>query len=89
MLALEATLRGCLNAKTSVPLQRLIVHALDQGLIDEGGAEILNHVRGLRNTVSHNAVSFDVQPQHILEWVRGLHDAISEIYTRAASKPPE
>jgi hypothetical protein len=86
MLALEATLRGCLDAQEQTRLQRLIDDALEQGLVDDEGASILHGVRTLRNKISHQAVSFDVPPEAILDWIGGLHDAISDIYARAASK---
>lgn len=88
MLALEATLRGCLDAKDSTTLRRLIDDAAAQGLLDEEGASLLHDVRKLRNKISHQAVSFSVQPEDILQWIGSLHSAISDIYTRAAAKQP-
>jgi hypothetical protein len=86
MLALEATLRGCLDAGDGTRLQRLVDEALQEGLVDEEGASILHDVRTLRNKIGHQAVSFDVEPEAILQWIGGLHAAISDIYVRAASK---
>jgi hypothetical protein len=86
MLALEATLRGCLDAEDRTRLQQLIDEAQEQGLVDRDGASILHDVRTLRNKISHQAVSFDVEPEAILQWIGGLHSAISDIYARAASK---
>lgn len=86
MLALEATLRGCLDAQERTRLQQLIDGAHEEGLIDDEGASILHEVRALRNKIGHQAVTFDVPPQAIIEWIGGLHAAISDIYTRAANR---
>jgi hypothetical protein len=91
MLALESALRGCLAAGDSVTLHRLIDRAQERGLIDESGASALHEVRKLRNEISHHAISFNVAPGAVLQWVGALQEAVSEIYERASrsSSGPE
>lgn len=86
MLGLESALRGCLSASDSTRLQQLIDQAQERGLIDEGGAAALHKVRKLRNKISHHAVSFDVPPAALLQWIEALQDAVSDIYARAAAE---
>jgi hypothetical protein len=83
MLALESALRGCLDASDSSTLGQLINRAKERGLIDYEGASALHDVRKLRNEISQHAVSFDVPPDTVLQWVGVLQEAVSDIYTRA------
>jgi hypothetical protein len=89
MLALESALRGCLAASDSTKLHELINQAQDRGLIDEDGASALHDVRKLRNEISHHAVSFNVPPRTVLQWVGALEEAVSDIYERASRSPSE
>jgi hypothetical protein len=84
VLALESALRGCLDASDSTTFHQLIDQAKGRGLIDDEGASALHDVRKLRNDISHHAVSFSVAPETFLEWVGALHEAVSDIYIRAA-----
>lgn len=84
LLALESALRGCLAASDSTKLQQLIDRAQEQGLIDEDGASALHDVRKLRNQISHHAVSFNVAPGTVLQWVGALQEAVSDLYERAS-----
>jgi hypothetical protein len=84
MLALESALRGCLAASDRTKLHQLIDKARERGLIDEPGATALHEVRKLRNEISHNAVSFNVAPGAVLQWVGALQEAVSDIYERAS-----
>jgi len=85
MLTLESTLRGCLNAKDSTSLERLINDAADHGLLDSGGATILHEVRRLRNLISHQAVSFDVPPEAVSNWIGNPPRRRLPHYTRASN----
>lgn len=84
LLALEASLRVCLNADDRVSLQRLIQRAKSEGLLTPHEAEALDAGRKLRNTIVHGSLLPAFTPGAAEQMLQATHEAISELHDRAA-----
>lgn len=61
-----------------------------RGLITQDEAEVLRKAAGLRNDIVHGhlqpkAPSQSYSPKDAMEMVKAIHEAISDLYSRAAS----
>ena len=96
LLAVEASLRGCLPAEDEQQDRRtfgtLVTQAKDRGLITNKEARVLHQVVGLRNDVVHRGYlrpkppPRSYSPHDMMEHLQAIHLAISDIYHRAAGE---
>lgn len=84
LLALEAALYVCLGAQDKQDLGRLLRQANDLGLITGEEFTALEGTRELRNIIVHGGLRSSSSPSSAVEMVAVIHDAISDIYARAA-----
>lgn len=86
LLALEASLRLCLEAGDDESLGRLIRRAHADGLITEAEASALDAGRKLRNSIVHGHLLPTFTPGAAEGMLRGTHEAISDLHGRAQIK---
>jgi len=86
LLALEASLRICLEVGDEVSLSKLIRRARSDGLITEAEADVLDAGRQLRNSIVHGCLLPTFTPGAAEGMLRGTHEAISDLHGRAVSK---
>jgi hypothetical protein len=81
---------GCVNAVLPRPLpdnvrfEVLIRKAEQCGLLNDQEAGVLHRVRALRNQVIHGGLFPAFSPADALDMLENLHEAVSDIYSRAA-----
>ena len=86
LLALEASLRGCLDASDRESLASLIRRAKDRGLITPIEADALDAGRELRNRIVHGHLLPAFSPGAAAQMLEATHEAISDIYERVAAE---
>jgi hypothetical protein len=84
LLALEAALCVCLGAQGRQDLGRLLRQTKEQGLITDEEFTALGGIRELRNMIVHGGLRSSSSPSSAVEMVAVIHEAISDIYARAA-----
>lgn len=83
LLALEASLRVCLQASDRDSLDVLIRRARDRGLLTADEAGSLDGGRQLRNHIIHGALlPTNVTPGMAEQMLLGTHEAISDLHAR-------
>jgi hypothetical protein len=86
LLALEASLRVCLEVGDDESLKRLIQRAHANGLITEAEADVLDATRKLRNSIVHGRLLPAFTPGAAEGMLRGTHEAIADLHARAQTK---
>jgi len=86
LLATEACLDVCLGGQGKYGFNRMIKHAIECGLITPEESAALNDARKLRNVIVHGALLPSFAPSSAVTMVKAVHDAVSDIYRRAAAR---
>jgi hypothetical protein len=84
LLAVEAGLYACLGTQSEQKLSHLIQQAKRADLITEEESSALNGLRNLRNKIVHGGLLPSFAPASAVELAEAIHDALSDIYGRAA-----
>lgn len=88
LLALEASLRVCVQASDRDNLGPLIRRARDRGLLTADEANVLNAGRQLRNQIIHGALlPTNITPGMAEQMLLGTHEAISDLHLRNKANP--
>lgn len=83
LLALEASLRVCIQARDRDSLDVLIRRARDRGLLSAEEANVLDAGRQLRNQIIHGALlPTSLTPGMAEQMLLGTHEAISDLHAR-------
>jgi hypothetical protein len=97
-LIVEACLRGSTAAEGEGKDRRtfgeLVRQARKDGLISQEESDVLSRLVELRNSVFHHAylkpkpAQESYSPDAALQMIEAVHDAVSDIYARAANRRP-
>jgi hypothetical protein len=88
LLALEASLRMCVQAGERDSLGALIRRARDGGLLTTDEANVLDAGRQLRNQIVHGALlPTSLTPGMAEQMLLGTHEAISDLHMRVKAGP--